>query len=123
MYRSLLLLVCTCLFVETTIGQRKRAKPAPVNFTIQQLAPGVWAAIQNDQFGKAICNAGIVDMGDKTLIFDPFMIPEAARELRETAERLTGRPVSIVVDSHYHNDHIRGNQEFKPEATIISTTW
>jgi len=124
MNRSLLLLACLCLLFGTTNGQKKRAKnTTPENFTIQQLAPGVWAAIQNDQFGKAICNAGIVDMGDKTLIFDPFMTPEAARELRETAERLTGRPVSIVVDSHYHNDHIRGNQEFKPEATIISTTW
>jgi len=124
MNRSFLLLLCTCLLFGTTLAQRKRTKStAPVNFTIQQLAPGVWAAIQNDQFGKAICNAGIVDLGDKTLVFDPFMTPEAARELRSTAENLTGRPVSIVIDSHYHNDHIRGNQEFKPEATIISTTW
>src|SRR5437764_11008414 len=123
MNRSLPLLVCFCLLLGTTFAQRKHSKPAPENFIIQQLAPGVWAAIQNDQFGKAICNAGIVDMGDKTLIFDPFMTPEAARELRETAERLTGRPVSIVIDSHYHNDHVRGNQEFKPEATIISSSW
>jgi glyoxylase-like metal-dependent hydrolase (beta-lactamase superfamily II) len=115
--------VCTCLLIETSIGQKRRAKPAPANFKIQELAPGVWAAIQNDQFGKAICNAGIIDLGDKTIVFDPFMTPEAARELRATAESLTGRPVSIVIDSHYHNDHTRGNQEFKPEATIISTTW
>ena len=103
-----------------TIAQKKKAKTGE-NFHIQQLAKGVWAAIHNDQYGKAICNAGIVDLGDKTLIFDPFMTPMAAEELKETAERLTGKPVTIVVNSHYHNDHTRGNQVFAPFATIIST--
>jgi len=93
------------------------------NFTIQQLGPGVWAAIHNDQYGKAICNAGVVDLGDKTLIFDPFMNPQAAEELKSVAENLTGKPVTIVVNSHYHNDHIRGNQVFAPYATIISTNY
>ena len=59
----------------------------------------------------------------KTLVYDPFMTPEAARELRVVAEELTGRPVSIVVNSHYHNDHIRGNQVFLPIANVISTSW
>src|SRR5262245_38185345 len=87
--------------------------PAPQvskHFKTQQLAPGVWACIHDDNYGHAICNAGIVDLGDKTIVFDPFMTPEAARDLRRTAETLTGHKVSIVINSHYHNDHIRGNQ-------------
>ncbi|HYF30879.1 MAG TPA: MBL fold metallo-hydrolase [Chitinophagaceae bacterium] len=102
--------------------QKRNANPVQ-NFSIQQLAKGVWAAIHNDQYGRAICNAGIVDLGDKTLVFDPFMNPRAAAELRETAEQLTGKPVTIVVNSHYHNDHTRGNQAFAPFATIISTNY
>src|SRR5882724_3560786 len=99
--------------------------PPPVSkhFNLKQLAPGIWAAIQNDNYGHAICNAGIVDLGDKTVVFDPFMTPEAARDLKETAEYLTGRKVTLVIDSHYHNDHIRGNQVFVPGANIISTEW
>lgn len=93
------------------------------HFNVTKLAPGVWACIQNDDFGHAICNAGIVDLGDKTVVFDPFMTPEAARDLKQKAEELTGRKVSLVVNSHYHNDHIRGNQVFAPFATIISTAW
>jgi cyclase len=34
---------------------------------------------------------------------------------------LTGRPVSLVVNSHYHNDHVWGNQAFAPEATLIAS--
>ena len=93
------------------------------NFTVQQLAPHVWAAIQNDKGGHAICNAGIVDLGDKTLVFDAFINPDAAKELKQIAEQLTGHPVAFVVNSHYHDDHIRGNQTFMPGATIISTEW
>lgn len=107
----------------TVVGQSRRSKnqKESSNFKIQEIVPGVWAAIQNDQYGKAICNAGIIDLGDKTVVFDPFMTPQAARELKEVAEQLTKRPVSLVINSHFHNDHIRGNQVFSPEATIIST--
>jgi len=93
------------------------------HFRIQKLTTGVWAAINNDSMGHAICNAGIVDLGDKTLVFDPFMNPDAAADLRKAAESLTGRPVSLVVNSHFHNDHIRGNQLFVPAARILSTEW
>ena len=110
-------------FSSSAQSRKAKNKKPSTNFTIQTLAPGVWAAITNDNYGKAICNAGIIDLGDKTLVFDPFMTPQAARELREVAEQLTRRPVSIVVNSHYHNDHIRGNQVFIPEASIISTNF
>jgi cyclase len=104
-------------------GQKKKEKiNTSENFTIEQLAPNVWAAIHNENYGKAICNAGIVDLGDKTVVFDPFMTPSAAVELRDIARQLTKKDYAYVVNSHYHNDHIRGNQAFLPNATIISTT-
>ena len=122
MIRLVIILVCLCFATKESISQRKKSKPSE-NFALQQMAEGVWAAIHNDQYGKAICNAGIIDLGDKTLVFDPFMTPEAAKELRILAEELTHRPVTMVVNSHYHNDHIRGNQEFTPFATIVSSTY
>ena len=122
MIRVVLILVCFCFATKEGYPQKKKDKVSE-NFILQKLAPGVWAAIHNDQYGKAICNAGIIDLGDKTLVFDPFMTPQAAKELRSVAEELTKRPVTIVINSHFHNDHIRGNQEFTPFATIISSTY
>lgn len=125
MKRSLPILILLIVCALTALPQRKKFRPSgnSTNFVIQQLAPGVWAAIHNDQYGKAICNAGIVDLGDKTLVFDPFMNLQAAEELKFAAEQLTGKPVTIVVNSHYHNDHIRGNQVFAPYANIISSNY
>lgn len=94
--------------------------PASQHFTLHELAGGVFAAVATE-LGFAISNAGIVDLGDRTLVFDAFLTPVAAQDLRQAAERLTGRPVSHVIYSHYHNDHIRGAQVFLPQAEIIST--
>jgi len=49
------------------------------------------------------------------------LTPQAAQALRKAAEQLTGRPASYVINSHYHADHVMGNQVFLPEAVFVST--
>ncbi len=90
------------------------------HFRLEQLAEGVYACINADG-GWAIGNAGIIDLGNRTLVFDAFVSTDAARDLRKAAENLTGRPVHAVINSHYHNDHIWGNQVFDSGADIISS--
>src|SRR5512142_3305829 len=91
------------------------------HFTTYQVSDGVFAAIATTG-GAAISNAGIVDLGGRTLVFDTFMTPEAALDLRRAALGLTGREADLVVNSHYHNDHIWGNQVFDPGILIASTS-
>lgn len=95
------------------------AKRVSTHFAIDSLAPGVWAVIHADS-GSASANAGIVDLGDETLVFDTFMTPEAAVDLERVTRELLGRPVRYVALSHWHNDHVRGVQVFKG-ATILAT--
>ncbi|HEX5112555.1 MAG TPA: MBL fold metallo-hydrolase [Saprospiraceae bacterium] len=109
-------LLLGCFFLSANVSAQKTDYP---DFTIQKLSDGVYAAIAKNG-GHAICNAGIVDLGDATLIFDPFMSVQAATDLKAAAEQLTLHPVKYVVNSHYHNDHIGGNQVFEG-ASIIST--
>jgi cyclase len=97
-----------------------RHLPDSKHFFLEPLAEGVYAAIHRDG-GGAICNAGIVDLGDRTLVFDTFVAPQPAEDLRAAAEALTGRPVDTVVNSHDHNDHIWGNQAFGAGTDILST--
>ena len=90
------------------------------NFDLIELSDGVYACI-NKFGGKAICNAGIIDLGNETLIFDTFLSPDAAKELISTVEKYKLSPIKYIVNSHYHNDHIRGNQIFSKNIDIIST--
>jgi glyoxylase-like metal-dependent hydrolase (beta-lactamase superfamily II) len=99
----------------------KSARPLPESkhFRLEEVAEGVWAAIHKPG-GAAIGNAGIVDLGDRTLVYDSLFTPQAGQDLRAAAEALTGRPVDAVINSHWHNDHIWGNQAFGAETDIIS---
>lgn len=100
--------------------QRKPEIPVSQNFNIVKLADGVYACI-NKMGGKAICNAGIINIGDGTVIFDTFLSPDAASEISELVKKLNLPPIKYVVNSHWHNDHIRGNQVFSKGVDIIST--
>src|SRR5262245_37050585 len=90
------------------------------HFQLHQLADGVFAAIHREG-GAAQSNAGIIDLGDQVLIFDTFIAPAVATDLREAVAALLSLPVSILINSHYHNDHIWGNQAFPTDIPIIST--
>ncbi len=94
--------------------------PTSGHFELHQLAEGVYAAIAIEG-GAAFSNAGIVDLGERTLIFDTFDNPKGAIDLRAAAEQLTGRPANYVVISHAHPDHWMGNQVFADHASIIAT--
>ena len=93
--------------------------PASPHFELEQVARGVWAAIARPDRG-AVGNAGIVDLGGEALVFDTHLAPGAARDLRAAAEELVG-PVTVVVNSHWHGDHVRGNSSMPGEARIVAT--
>ncbi len=90
------------------------------NFEFIELVEGVYSCIHKIG-GKAICNVGVVDNGEETIIFDSFLSPGVALELKKVLKKSGFSPVRYVINSHFHNDHIRGNQAFSKEARIIST--
>jgi hypothetical protein len=94
------------------------------HFTIEPMADGVWAVLHRMDppapDAWAVSNAGIVDLGDRTLLFDELMSPDAASELRQASEELTGWLPNGVVYSHAHYDHTWGGSRF-PEATSVSS--
>jgi len=89
------------------------------HFTLEEIAPGVHVAIATPR-GFGLCNAGIVDLGGRTLVFDAMLTPQAGEALGRAARRLTGRPVDFLVNSHYHGDHVRGNAAIEA-GHIVST--
>lgn len=90
-------------------------------FQLEQLGDGIFGAISSDP-GLTVANAGIVDFGDFTLVWDSFTSARAAADLQRAAEELTLKPVSILVNSHHHMDHTRGNQVFESSRIISSIT-
>jgi len=90
------------------------------HFTLYQLANGIFTGIAKDG-GWAISNAGLINLGERIVVFDTFMTPQAAADLKQFSLDRLGRVPEIVFNSHFHNDHIWGNQVFAGEAQIISS--
>ncbi|TCP55617.1 glyoxylase-like metal-dependent hydrolase (beta-lactamase superfamily II) [Tumebacillus sp. BK434] len=95
--------------------------PSAKHFTLQQLADGVYAAYVKEHMG-AFSNGGFVDLGESVLVIDAFLTPQAAQELRDIAEAITGHPVRHMVNTHWHGDHVRGNQVYADVAIIATDT-
>jgi cyclase len=93
-----------------------RLDPGPA-FTLRQVAPGIYAAIDRD--ARAGANAGFVIGDDGVLVVDSFQFPEAAESLLVEIRRLTPLPVRYVVNTHYHIDHVAGDGVFKRAGALV----
>ena len=94
------------------------AQASPLPFTLKQLAPGVYAAIDGPEH-KAGSNAGFVIGDDGVLVVDALFTPDAARALVAEIRRLTPKPIRYVVNTHYHADHSGGDQVLRDAGAII----
>jgi len=90
------------------------------HFILHTLAEGVYAAIATES-GAGYSNAGLVDLGDQTLVFDAFENPQAAEDLLNASVQLTYRRPAVVIISHFHNDHWGGLQVFAGSAILATS--
>jgi glyoxylase-like metal-dependent hydrolase (beta-lactamase superfamily II) len=91
-------------------------------FTLKQLSPNVWAAIDNPKAtNPASANAGFVIGDDGVVVIDTFWTEDAAKQLLSEIQQRTTLPVKFVINTHYHIDHVAGNGVFaKAGATILA---
>ena len=90
------------------------------NFKLEKIGDGVWAAIVTDG-GKAGGNAGFVVGDDGIAVIDTFEDAGATRELLAAIRQISSLPIRFVVNTHYHLDHVAGNQVFADTgATVLA---
>jgi cyclase len=94
----------------------------PDFFTLHEVAPGVWAAIDNRQAKPGSgANAGFVIGDDGVAVIDTFEYPAAAQAMLDAIRQKTNLPIRFVVNTHYHIDHVAGNNIFAAAgATILA---
>ena len=87
--------------------------PATAPFVLKQIGPGVYAAISDES------NAGFVVGDDAVLVIDSFFEPGTAQALLGEIRKITPKPIRYLVNTHYHVDHVGGDQVFKDAGAII----
>lgn len=91
---------------------------AALPFTLKPLGHGIYAAI-DDAKGDSGANAGFIVGDNGVAVVDTFENEPAAQALLGEIRMVTKLPIKFVVNTHYHLDHVAGNNVFVKEGAVI----
>ncbi|MBI2767291.1 MAG: MBL fold metallo-hydrolase [Chloroflexi bacterium] len=90
--------------------------PAP---EVQEVSDGIFAYVQLDG-SWFLNNAGCIRGARSATLIDTVGTEARARAWHATVAKLTGLPVSALINTHHHADHTNGNFMFSPPAAVIA---
>ena len=97
---------------------------APIDIKRTEIAPGVHQfTVAADGYVEQLNSVAIIG-DDGVLVFDTTTRPSTARTILAEIRKLTPKPVTMVVNSHWHPDHWSGNEVFaagNPALQIVAT--
>jgi glyoxylase-like metal-dependent hydrolase (beta-lactamase superfamily II) len=89
----------------------------------QRVADGVWALLQPQDRRFDDSNSTIILVDDGVLVIDTQNSPIGALAVLAEIRRLTDRPVKWVLNTHWHGDHVQGNEVYRdsfPDVEFIA---
>jgi cyclase len=102
-------------------GPLRVEKIAP-NFTLEQLAPNVYAFISNNTTHTWEDGNTTVVVGDRCVAVVDAPAGYLSKLHVAAIKRITGKPVCYVINTHSHRDHVLGDYLYKeayPGALIV----
>ena len=92
-------------------GTLARQAAAP---TLQPIAPNVYVWERTEPSGLAVyANNVFIIRENDVIVVDTDMRPSITREVIAQLKKLTPKPVSHVINTHWHDDHVVGNTAFR----------
>ncbi len=83
-----------------------------------QLTDHVWLWPHNSDASAVQCSVGVIATGKESVLVDAGNSPELARRVKTELVRCGFPPVSRIIYTHHHWDHVNGACEFK--APVIA---
>jgi glyoxylase-like metal-dependent hydrolase (beta-lactamase superfamily II) len=79
-----------------------------------KVADGVYAAIRKEPPGLTVnANSVFIINDEDVVVVDSTLTSGTAREELAALRKLTNKPVKYVINTHWHDDHIMGNQVYR----------
>ena len=107
-------LVSSAAYPLAVVADSNGPDGAAANFELKQLAEGVYGVIRKDPPGFMVdANDLFIINEDDVVVVDTNGAPSTTRLVLTALRKLTSKPVSYVINTHGHDDHIRGNVVYK----------
>lgn len=87
-------------------------------FRFNKVKDGVYHAVGTGAL-TVVGNSTVLVNDRDVIVVDDHVSPAAAWVLLEEIKSITDKPVTTVVNTHFHFDHAHGNQIFAPGVQII----
>lgn len=101
-----------------------QAGGGPYDLAFDEVRPGVWMAHRPDPLrSPAFGNVTIIINDKDVVVVDAGASPRAARKIIARIRELTDLPVTTLINTNAHEDHVLGNQAFLdafPDLDIIA---
>ncbi len=116
--KNFIVLVSYAMFASLCLSA---ACQSPTPFSLRYLGTGAWAAIDSSTTKPDLAgsNAGFVIGQESVLVVDTFERSAAAQKMLEAIRGKTNLPVRYVVNTHYHLDHVAGNEVFASSGATV----
>ena len=91
------------------------AQPITVgNVMVTPIAPGVYAAIRKEPLSLAVnANSLFIVNDEDVVVVDAQFTRAATLENIAALRQITNKPVRVVINTHWHDDHLAGNQVYR----------
>ncbi len=80
----------------------------------REVAKGIYAVTD-----LGFSNCGFIVTDDGVVVVDTTMIPMFAEDLLAEIKKITDKPVKFAINTHWHTDHVGGNQTFAAKGIPI----
>jgi len=121
MKRSALLVVIGAMFVVAIAAQSRQPAGTAHNgkaFKFNKVREGIYHAVGTGSLA-VVGNSSFIVNDNDVVVVDDHVSPAAAWVLLEEIKEVTNKPVTTVINTHFHFDHAHGNQIFAPNVQII----
>ena len=101
----------TALVMATTVAI---AADGPKPYDVQKLADGVYAMVWKDALADPIESNSLFIINEAdVIVVESSILPSTARVIISEISKLTSKPVRLLINSHWHDDHVLANSVFR----------
>lgn len=105
------------LSVSGAFAQDKTTKPPEISIRITKAAGNVYFLDCEGGFGGGNVAASV---GDDGILLVDDMFAAMGPKILAALKTISDKPVKVVLNTHFHGDHIQGNRNFQKSSVIVA---